>query len=89
MRELKKTLNILVDRDLVRKILAVGHEFDVNKNGLFDARSGCVNFWCSQEDKPECWDVPILQGGLKFPRDYVGGMYWEWAEPSNKFSINI
>lgn len=89
MQPLKKTLNILVDRDLVHKILAVGHEFDVNRNGLYDARSGCVNVWCSPTDKPECWDIPVSQGCLKFPREYVGGIYWEWNEPSDKFSIYI
>lgn len=73
----KKQLNTTVDYDTIKKILAVGHEFDVNKNGLFDARSGCVNFWCSPEDKPDCWNEKIDQGALEYPRDYVGGLYWD------------
>jgi len=76
----KRELNITLTRDAIRKILKVGHELDVNKNGLFDARSGCVNIWCSPEDKPSCWPKEIMQGGLDYPRDYVAGIYWEWND---------
>lgn len=84
----KKQLNIIVDQDTIRKILAVGHEFDVNKNGLFDARGGCVNFWCSPEDKPDCWNQEIIQGALEYPRDYVGGLYWD-LQDDDKYSLYI
>lgn len=68
-----------VDRETVRKILAVGHEFDVNKGGYFDARSGCVNIWAGPEDKPTSWDAEIIQGALDYPRSYCGGLGWDWV----------
>src|SRR5581483_3521744 len=89
MQPIRTHLNLLVDKDTIYKMLAVGSEFDVNKNGLFDARSGCVNVWCSPDDKPDCWDIPITKGGLHYPREYVGGIHWEWDEKTDKFSIFI
>ena len=84
-----KQLNVVINQNTIRKILAVGREFDVNKNGLFDTRSGCVNIWCSPEDKPDYWDVEITQGALEYPREYVGGLYWEWEDFDNKFHLYI
>lgn len=74
--------------DLV-KILAVGREFDVDKGGYYDARSGAVNFWCGPEDKPSCWDQEIIQGALNYPRDYVSGLYWDFNEGTGKFDLRI
>jgi hypothetical protein len=67
------------DRKLCVKVLAVGREFDVNKAGLYDARSGCVNIWASPEDKPSGWNTVITRGGLKHPRALVGSLGWEWT----------
>jgi hypothetical protein len=47
---------------------------------LDDARSGVINIWCSPHDKPACWDRPISKGGLRYPREYVGGLSWEWQD---------
>jgi hypothetical protein len=87
--EMGKSLDISCTQDEIRKILAVGHEFDINKGGYYDARSGCVNFWAGPEDKPTCWDKKILQGALDYPRDYVGGLYWEYNEEKNQFDLYI
>lgn len=77
---MRRDLNQTVSRDTIQKLLAVGHQFDLNKNGLYDARSGVVNVWASPEDKPTCWTPEITQGTLNFPRDYVGGLYWDWLD---------
>lgn len=58
----------------------MGHEFDINKDGLYDARSGAVNFWCSPEDKPTCWNAEIIPGSLNYPRAYVGSVSWDWQD---------
>lgn len=74
------TPDVHADRHFIRELLRRGHERDVNKGGLCDSRSGCVNFWCSPEDKPDCWATEIIQGSLAYPRAYVGGLYWNWRE---------
>lgn len=76
-RTKRRHLNVLVNQTTLHKILEIGHEFDVNKNGHYDARLGCVNIWCSPDDKPTCWNNPITQGDLDYPRDYTGTIYWE------------
>jgi hypothetical protein len=86
--EKKVSLNLWVDRDLIRKIISVGKEFDVDNRGLYDARGGCVNFWCSPQDKPACWGEPT-QGSFPEPRDYVGGLYWEWDDTVQRFSLYV
>jgi len=73
----KIKLNKVVDRQFVQKLLSVGRAFDVDQGGYYDARSGVVNFWCGPDNKPSCWPNDIKIGGLKHPRDYVGGLYWE------------
>lgn len=78
--ERAKDLGIVVDRATVHKILSTGRAFDISSGGMYDARSGVVNFWCSPEDKPTCWDKEILPGDLGHPRDYVGGLYWDWLD---------
>jgi hypothetical protein len=74
----RELLNITADRDLLRQLLAAGRAWDLERGGLYDARSGVVNIWCSPDDKPACWDVKITPGGLSHPREYVGGLGWEW-----------
>jgi hypothetical protein len=76
----RELLNITADRDLLRQLLATGRAWDLERGGLYDARSGVVNIWCSPDDKPACWDRPISRGGLRYPREYVGGLGWEWRD---------
>lgn len=73
-----RPLDIKVDRPLIRKMLGVGNLFDLNEGGYCDARGGCVNFWCGPDDKPNCWPGNIQRGALKYPRDYVGAVYFNW-----------
>jgi hypothetical protein len=80
----RRELNVVLDRAAIQKILDVAKELDVNKGGLYDARAGCVNIWCSPEDKPQCWPKEVLQGTLNYPRDYVAGIYWEWNWENDK-----
>lgn len=75
----ERNLNLVVTNDTVCKMLAVGREFDLNKNGPFDSRMGCVNFWCSPNDRPSCWDAPIIPAALDYPRSFVGTLYWRWS----------
>jgi hypothetical protein len=76
----RELLNITADRDLLRQLLATGRAWDLERGGLYDARSGVVNIWCSPDDKPACWDVKITPGGLSHPREYVGALGWEWLD---------
>jgi hypothetical protein len=76
----KRTLNITADRDFLRRLLAAGHAFDLERGSLYDARSGVINVWCSPDDKPPCWDVKITPGGLSHPRAYVGALGWDWRD---------
>ena len=63
-----------------RRMLALGRQWDVDKGGLFDARAGCVNLWCSPEDHPSpSWDgVKITQGALAYPRSFLGAIDGEY-----------
>jgi hypothetical protein len=65
-----------------RAVLRVGHDVDINKGGLWDARSGCVNIWAAPDDKPEGWpaNVEITQGGLDYPRSFVADVSMQWPE---------
>ncbi len=76
----REILNVRADRNLLRQLLAAGRAWDLERGGLFDVRSGVVNIWCSPADKPACWDRPISRGGLSYPREYVGGLGWEWQD---------
>jgi hypothetical protein len=69
-----------VSRSFVQRLLKTASEFDINKGGLFDARSVCANIWCSPDDKPSCWNIEVTKGGLNYPREYVGGLYWDWLD---------
>ncbi len=77
-QEQRWPLDIQVSRSFIRQLLQTASEFDLNKGGYFDGRSGVVNLWAGPDDKPTCWNVEITKGGLKHPRDYVGGLYWDW-----------
>jgi hypothetical protein len=74
----RELLNVRADRNLLRQLLAAGRAWDLEQGGLYDARSGVINIWCSPDDKPACWDRPISRGGLRHPREYVGGLGCEW-----------
>jgi hypothetical protein len=74
----KEMLDLVVEREFLQRLLATGRAFDLERNGLYDARSGVVNVWASPDDKPACWDRPIRRGGLRYPREYVGALGWDW-----------
>src|SRR5579884_3476858 len=76
----REMLDVRADRNLFRQLLATGQAWDLERGGLYDARSGAINIWCSPHDKPACWDRPISKGGLRHPREYVGGLSWEWQD---------
>jgi hypothetical protein len=88
-RSWEQNLGITLDRDAILKILSVGQDFDFNKGGYCDARSGCVNFWCGPYDKPECWTHEIIKGALNNPRDFVGGLYWNWVENEDRAELYV
>lgn len=76
----RRKLNLRLNSKAIARLLQTGQRHDINRGGLYDARSGCVNIWCSPQDKPSCWDVEIDAGALNYPRSYVGALYWEWEE---------
>jgi hypothetical protein len=76
----RRHLAVRLDRAGMRQLLHLGQQNDIEAAGLYDARAGCVNVWCSPEDKPSCWNVAVEAGGLNFPRSYVGSLEWDWNE---------
>lgn len=83
-------LDITGNLEIIRRIKEIGRDEDLNNGGLCDVRSGCINFWCSPDDKPECWPDKIEQGCLDYPRAYVGGLYWTWeGDNLAKFYVDI
>ena len=76
----RRQLPLRLAKDAIWQLLAISRQEDIEQGGLCDARSGCVNFWCSPEDKPACWDAKIRAGALAYPRSYVGALDWEWSE---------
>jgi hypothetical protein len=79
-QEHRRPLEVCLDRNAVRQLVHTAQQHDIETGGLYDARSGCINVWCSPEDKPNCWDIAVEAGGLDFPRSYVGSLEWEWNE---------
>ena len=80
----RRALNLTLDRSGIRHLLAVAEQYDIDRGGLYDARSGCVNIWCSPEDKPACWNVEVTTGALNYARDYVGELTWAWRDEKTK-----
>jgi len=79
-RTLREPLPDLLDVLEFQAVMNEARRRDLNRDGVCDARSGVVNFWCTPDDKPDGWDAEITQGALDFPREYVGGVYFEWDD---------
>jgi hypothetical protein len=78
LRRQERKLKIKVTDSLRIRMLDVARQFDINKGGHYDGSGGMVvNVWCAPDDKPVCWDVPINQGGLDYPREFVGTIRFE------------
>jgi hypothetical protein len=69
---------MVVEPYFIEKIKKIGAERDVEKGGHYDRRMGCVNIWCTKDDKPSVWNEEIEPG--QFDADYVGGLFWEEDE---------
>lgn len=76
----KESLNIEADRNSLRTLLATAAAFDLERDGLYDARFGLINVWCSPDDKPALWTTPINRAALTHPRAYVGALGWDWLD---------
>ena len=49
----REALHLAVDREFVQRLLATGRAFNLERGGLYDARSGVVNVWA----KRRCWSL--------------------------------
>jgi hypothetical protein len=79
-----------VPRDTWRKMLRLAHTLDVEKGGLYDARSGCINVWVSPEDHPTSWDgVAMTDGAFPQPREYLGGIMAELTEDLSQAVLTL
>lgn len=65
----------------------LGREEDLNKNGLFDSRSGAINVWCSPEDQPEDYFGEVTQGTLDYPRNIVATLYGHYNEEDETYRL--
>lgn len=88
-RKLREGLGISLERAVVFRLVDAGNGQDINQGGYCDARSGCVNFWCGPDDKPDVWNARITKGALNFPREFVGAVDWEWAEDGQSATLFI
>ena len=49
----REALRLAEDREFIQRLLATGRAFDLERGGLYDARSGVVNVWA----KRRCWSL--------------------------------
>ena len=66
-----------VTAKVIWKMKEIAQEMDIDRGGHYDCRMGCINIWVSPEDKPKDWEFPITKGALKYPREYLGELYWQ------------
>ena len=60
-----------VPLEVWQAMLRLASDFDLNNDGLYDARSMAINIWVSPTDKPRDWLFKITRGALKYPREYL------------------
>lgn len=88
----RESLGIFLDRAGVDTLLETARELDEESpvtwlppKGFYRAGArGQVSVWCSPEDKPACWDVPIERG-----RAFVGRLCWEPWEPKQGEAVEV
>jgi hypothetical protein len=79
-----------VPRGTWRKMQRLAHTLDVEKGGLYDARSGCINLWVSLEDHPKSWDgVEMSAGAFPEPREYLGAVNAEITEDLSEAVLTL
>jgi len=69
-----------VSRIVWQKMLEIAHDFDLDKGGVYDARSGVINLWVAPEDKPSDYTFKITKGALRYPRNFLASIYGEFTE---------
>ncbi len=85
----ERKLKFSVTDSLRVRILDVARQFDINKGGHYDSSGGMVvNVWCSPDDKPVCWDVPIDAGALDYQREFVGTIRFEHL-PDDTYRLEL
>jgi len=77
-----------VSRSVWVKMLRIASDLDLDKGGIYDARSGCINIWVSPEDKPEDYNFEINRGRLKYPRNYLATIYANYVN-DNKVELYL
>jgi len=61
----------------LQRLLKEAEKRDLSNNGYCDARSGAINFWAGPDDHPEGWRWPFTESALKYPREWLGVIYWK------------
>jgi len=71
------------------KMLEIARDYDLNRNGLYDARSGAINIWVSPDDKPVDWNFKITRGALKYPRAFLATIYSKIENDEVELEVEI
>ena len=64
-------VRIVVTREQAMKAMAYARGHDVERGGMYDARSAAINIWS------ESWSTPALRQAS----DLVGTIYLAWGTP--------
>jgi len=72
------------------RMLHLSYVLDLNKGGMYDGRSGCINVWASPDNYPPALrGVEITRGALIYPRSYVGGVMSTGVNLSGKVALEL
>lgn len=61
----------------LQKLLKEAEKRDLNNNGYCDVRSAAIHLWAGPDDHPEGWHWPFIKSALKYPREWLGVIYWK------------
>lgn len=61
----------------LQKLLKEAEKRDLSNNGYCDARSAAIHLWAGPDDHPEGWHWPFAESALKYPREWLGVIYWK------------
>jgi hypothetical protein len=79
----------VVSRDVWLKMLQIAHDLDLNKGGVYDARSGAINLWVAPDDKPVDYTWEITKGALNFPRNFLASIYGQFVDGDDNVELYL
>jgi hypothetical protein len=84
-----RELEVTATAQDLHRIRRTALAFNLDGGGNYECSHTAINVWAVEEDRPQCWDIPMSAGCLDHPASYVGYLIWTPRNSAYRLGVGI